>query len=72
MSVETGTYAIRHMGETIWLAGAVAVARWLCDNYGLPLSRMPCLVGRIGATPKLQNSDLGLCILRMDAAHTRL
>ena len=39
------TYAIHHMGETTWMSGSTAVARWLCDNYGLKLDRMPRLVG---------------------------
>ena len=59
------TYAIHHMGETTWLSGSTAVARWLCDNYGLKLDRMPRLVEQTEAHRKLANEDLGLRIVNM-------
>ena len=59
------TYAVHHMGETTWLSGSTAVARWLCTNYGLKLDRIPRLVEQIEARRKLVNEDLGLRIVNM-------
>ena len=58
-------YAVQHMGETTWLSGSTAVARWLCKNYGLKLDRMPRLVEQVEAGPKLVHKDLGLLIVNM-------
>lgn len=59
------TYAIVCAGETTWLSGSTAVARWLCKNYGLKLDRMPRLVEQIEAHRTLDNEDLGIRIVNM-------
>lgn len=61
------TYTVLHMGETLYMEGSTAVARWLCDNYGLPLARMPYLVEQLDANRELRSEDLGLYIMNISA-----
>lgn len=61
------TYAVLHMGETLYMKGSTAAARWACDNYGLPLDRMPRLVEQLDASPELRNPDLGLYVMNVSA-----
>jgi type II secretory pathway predicted ATPase ExeA len=60
------TYAVRHVNETTWLRGSVAVARWICDSYGMDKpSMMETLVRKVEASVKLTNEDLGLTVVNL-------